>query len=333
MSNPVRRWKDSKDNTSITNGKWTESEIRHLRRLLCKYAARKKLNPDQLASLCSDTTPPGFENLWTKLAKFFPNRSVQSVHNSCKRYLNPCNYKGEWSLKEERTLVDYVQANGHKWKDLAEQLERTATNVKDKWKQMGGDRYPLRKTGAWTIEETVELVRLVFLGLGLQFDDQVLVGSEDCVMQMLLGIIEKQQKNINKKKEIPWEAIAEMFKTRSSVDCRTRWSYIVNFKVPQNMTFSAGDDLRIFKDIKKQNARSVDEIDFSRIRNGKSEADNKFRFKVLAKAMSGRLTLSLNEILVKLEYSYDVTHQESTYESLLDYYTANFPSKKEELQD
>ena len=57
---------------------------------------------------------------------------MQSVHNACKRNFNPYNYKGEWTVKEEKILIDYVQANGNKWKELGELLQRTALNVKDK---------------------------------------------------------------------------------------------------------------------------------------------------------------------------------------------------------
>ena len=319
MSNTTRRWSDDKANKNLTKGKWNEKEIQHLKRLLCKYAARKKLSPDQLESLCSDTTPSEFEGVWTKLAKYFPNRSVQSVHNACKRNFNPYNYKGEWTVKEEKILIDYVQANGNKWKELGELLQRTALNVKDKWKQMGGARRRLRKTGPWNIEETIELVRLVFLNLSLpciipeEFDKK----QEDASLSKLLNLIEQYKKKL-KRKEINWEAISEVFQTRSSVDCRTRWSYIMNFKIPERMTFTNEEDIAIFKAIRKQNVNFIEDIDYSKIDNGKFEDDNKFRFRVLAKAMSGRLELSLNEILDKLEYSYnDAPPVES---SLVDYY-------------
>ena len=326
MSKPNRQWSDAKDK-ALTKGKWSAEEISHLKRLLCKYAARKKLTPEQLASLCSDSTPVEFKNVWTKLARFFPNRSVQSLHNCCKRNFNPFNYKGEWTLKEERILIEYVAANGNKWKELGELLQRTALNIKDKWKQMGGAHNKLRKTGAWNVEETVELVRLVFLSQGLVFEEQGLDGGEDSVIESLLRAIEKNKKTF-KKHEITWEAVSEVFKTRSSVDCRTRWSYIINYKIPHRMTFTAEDDKAIFREIRKQNAKKVEEINFAKVKNKKSPEDNTFRFKVLAKAMSGRLKLSLAEILEKLEYSYDETeYQKPAEDNILEYYTSKYNKK------
>lgn len=322
MSSSVRRWQDNKD-VPQTKGKWTEKEIAHLKRLLCKYASKKNLSPEQLASLCSDTTPPEFKNVWTKLASFFPTRSVQSVHNICKRHFNPFNYKGAWTVSEERTLIEFVEANGKKWKELGEVLQRTAVNVKDKWKQMGGENNKLRKSGAWNVEETKELVRLIFIHAGVDTGviNRVCIDNEDVAISELIAEIDKNQMKL-KRTEICWETIAGLFKTRSSVDCRSRWNYIINYKVVDRMVFKKEDDLEIFREIRRQEVKSIEEIHFDLVRNGKSEDDNKFRFKVLAKATSGRLRMSLEEILTKLESSYMENQKEEG--GILEYYTEKY---------
>lgn len=328
MSAPVRRWKDSKEKPMI-KGKWSEKEINHLKRLLCKYASKKSLTPDQLASICGDTTPPEFSNIWTKLANFFPNRSVQSVHNICKRYFNPFNYKGPWTLKEERILIEFVNKNGHKWKELGELLQRTALNIKDKWKQMGGERMPLRKTGTWNVEETKELVMLVFKLFKVPTDkiEEISTDEGDQGLNRIFEVLEMHKK-VFKKSEIAWEAISELFQTRSAQDCRTRWSYIINNKIPNQMVFSVEEDVKLFEGIRRQNVNTIEKINYEKIDNGKTSEDNKHRFKVLAKATSGRLRLSLNEILEKLEFSYNVAtgYKEET---ILDYYTSKYPIKGE----
>lgn len=64
---------------------------------------------------------------------------------------------------------------GHTWKEIAhiinnrfdrdnkvdQRFGRTAENVKDKWKQLGGDNIDYRKKGPWTIEEAMALVKAV----------------------------------------------------------------------------------------------------------------------------------------------------------------------------
>ena len=319
-----RKWKDAKDK-ELKSGRWTEKEIKHLKRLLCKYASRKNLTPEQLGSLCSDSTPPEFKNVWVKIAKFFPDRSVQSVHNLCKRHFNPNNYKGAWTLIEERQLIEFVKANGKKWKELGDILQRTALNVKDKWKQMGGDHNDLRKTGVWSAEETKELVLLVFKYLALDTSkvESVKIQNEDICLKDLINLISKHRQEIMLN-EIGWESVSSVFKTRSSVDCRTRWSYIMNTKVSESMIFTEEEDIFLFKSIKSQRVVKIEDIQFDQIHNGKTEDDNKFRFKVLAKAMSGRLRLSLNEVLEKLEYSYEKAKPVEESQSILEYYLNNY---------
>ena len=43
----------------------------------------------------------------------------------------------------------------------AEDRTRTAENVKDKYKQMGGDNAAERVLGSWSLQETIELIKYV----------------------------------------------------------------------------------------------------------------------------------------------------------------------------
>jgi hypothetical protein len=303
-----RKWQDSKEKP-LKSGKWTEKELNHLKRLLCKYANRKNLSPEQLSSLCSDSTPSGFEGIWTRLASYFPSRSVQSVHNACKRYFNPNNYKGTWSIEEERTLIEFVNSNGQKWKDLGDLLSRTSSNVKDKWKQMGGKHNELRKRGTWSAIETKEV-------------ELVSVENEDFCVNQLLALIRKNKKKLDDA-EISWNSISDVFKTRSSVDCRTRWDHIIHTKFPESKIFTQEDDIFLFSSVKAQKVTKLEKVDFSMINNGKNEEDNRSRFKILSKAMSGRLKLSLDEVLNRLEDSYkQVARKEDS--SIIDYYNSHY---------
>jgi hypothetical protein len=66
--------------------------------------------------------------------------------------------------------------NGHAWKEIAialnnkfasDDLEhrfgRTPENIKDKWKQMGGHHAGARNQGPWSIEEAIQLIKLIQL--------------------------------------------------------------------------------------------------------------------------------------------------------------------------
>lgn len=107
---------------------------------------------------------------WCKVAESLPNRSVQSIHNLCKRRFNPENYSGKWTPQEVSALHDLVNTVGNSWKTIARALNdqfsnetrsRTAENVKDKWKQIGGDNAATRVVGNWKLEDVITLIKSV----------------------------------------------------------------------------------------------------------------------------------------------------------------------------
>lgn len=87
------------------------------------------------------------EGAWSQIASVLPNRSVQSCHNHCRRKFNPFNYKSIWSEEDEILLVDYVKKYGNEWESIGRMLGRTALNVRDKYKQLGGVNSHLRVRG------------------------------------------------------------------------------------------------------------------------------------------------------------------------------------------
>lgn len=60
-----------------------------------------------------------------------------------------------------KKLTKFVKTNGHKWRAAGKLFGRSALNVKDKWKQLGGDHSATCKKGPWTAREITALVRLV----------------------------------------------------------------------------------------------------------------------------------------------------------------------------
>ena len=74
-------------------------------------------------------------------------------------------------------MFQLVQETGHSWKEIAHALNakyadegdlghkfgRTPENVKDKWKQLGGENSDLRQRGPWVVEEALNLLRIIGL--------------------------------------------------------------------------------------------------------------------------------------------------------------------------
>ena len=67
-----------------------------------------------------------------------------------------------------------IQVHGKSWKIIAEKLhenggrERTAGNVKDKFKQMGEESSTRRESGPWSLTEGVELLEKVCKATGIK---------------------------------------------------------------------------------------------------------------------------------------------------------------------
>jgi len=327
-----RHWNDA-SKAERRKGKFTPEEIHKLQRLLCKYAYRHNLTKQQLAELCSDTTPPEHRKAWLKIAKFFPERSVQSVHNACKRMFNPHNYKGRWNLWEEQELIRYVQANGTKWKEFAELIGRTALNVKDKWKQMGGSNYNARKRGPWSGEEVLQLVLLIQENAKKQYVDEAFMktylNDELTLRKQLESALSSHREELLNL-EINWTIIADRLVTRSAVDCRLKWTNELYARLTNADIFTDVEDMQLIGFIKKQDAVDDNEIDFSLIDNGRPSAINRSRWKILKKGVAGRLDMDIADVLEKLEYQYTVVQAEP--ETILDYYQRNYLEGKQDLR-
>lgn len=80
------------------------------------------------------------------------------------------NYQGKWTAEEERALLDAQSQLGNSWKSIAtllnnmfdsEDRRRTAENVKDKFKSMGGENAADRVVGSWSLQETIQMIKCV----------------------------------------------------------------------------------------------------------------------------------------------------------------------------
>lgn len=51
--------------------------------------------------------------------------------------------------------------HGRKWKTIADEMDRTPINVRDKYKSLGEENYGIREKDNWTIQELLKLIRLI----------------------------------------------------------------------------------------------------------------------------------------------------------------------------
>ena len=112
--NEKRKWKE-KEIKKYKKGKLTQEEEEIITNSLCEYAFENNLTKNELLNLITEKQNKN-KKIWPKIGECLPNRTIQSIHNFCHRKFHPYNYKGKWSLKDEKILLNLVKAYGKKRK-------------------------------------------------------------------------------------------------------------------------------------------------------------------------------------------------------------------------
>ena len=96
---------------------------------------------------------------------------------------------------------------------------------------------------------------------------------------------------------IPWTKISKKLETRSKDDCRNRWYLQIYNSIFEKSSFSIRDDKKLFKAIKKQDIETEEEINFSKIKNGRTENENKYRWTKLKKLVNSRYVYDTDSLM------------------------------------
>ncbi len=156
-----RKWNDNKTNESnLIKGKFTVDEEKLIIDAFCEYGHSNNLDENAMLNLITEKQTKTDKNVWSTISEVLPNRSVQSIHNFCHRKFDPYNHKGAWTKEEERKLLLLYEEHNNKWIIIAKELERTPTNVRDKFKNIGGKNYKLR-SNEFTLQNCLKLLKYI----------------------------------------------------------------------------------------------------------------------------------------------------------------------------
>ena len=103
----TRRWNDYKKK-EMQKGAFTENEKEKIIEAVFQYGYDNNLSENELLALITDKQIKSDKTIWPTIAECLQDRSVQSIHNLCKRIFNPYNYKGEWTQDEVDKLMRYT---------------------------------------------------------------------------------------------------------------------------------------------------------------------------------------------------------------------------------
>jgi hypothetical protein len=87
----MRKWNEKGEEKHFTTGKFSDEETKLIQKAICEYCREKGVGVEGLTKLVSDARRE-YMRAWNTIAECLPDRSVQSIHNFCRRKFNPKNY-------------------------------------------------------------------------------------------------------------------------------------------------------------------------------------------------------------------------------------------------
>ena len=337
-----RKWNEKDEKTgekkTYKKGSITEEESRKIEQSLCQYAFDHNYSEDQLLSIITEKLTND-NKIWPVIAECLPDRSVQSVHNFCHRKYHPNNYKGYWTSKEEKDLINLVKEHGKKWVLIASKLDRTPVNVKDKYKELGEENSNLR-TKDITLIKILKLLKAIknylsdnddfekynFLKYTYKFSTNVedkygnvfklikeenkfLIDSclkddtsEIVIKNTLKKIldIEKLSSLIEDKIEISWNIISKQLEFYSVDTCRNTFKRILNMFNIESIS-AKKKDLLLINRILDLDYENIDEINWDFTKARRKPSENKERMEELMKNFDPFGIKNFKDVLNKIK--------------------------------
>lgn len=272
-----RKWNDYKTH-QMKKGQFTNEESQIILNAILDYAYQNNYSEDQVLQLITEKLVKSEDKVWTKIAECLPDRSVQSIHNFCHRKFNPNNYKGDWSEDEVRKLILLHKEHGPKWEQIAGELGRTSTNVKDKFRQIGGKNHQINlkefnlisclkllkyvQDYLTTDENEVKILKCQYKfndnlenqtgnlyfdsGQKFKIDSSLKEEKSKIIIKKILAEIldfDSISEILSNNEEISWSFIADKMKNYSADSSRNQWTKIIR-------DFNLEKKCEIRKDIK-----------------------------------------------------------------------------------
>ena len=334
-----RKWNEVDDKTNSPKkfkiGKFSPEEEKKIEKALCQYAYEKSYTNDELLSLITDKLENNTKKIWPIIAECLPDRSVQSIHNFCHRKYHPNNYQGFWSKEEEKNLINLVKEHGKKWTLIASKLDRTPTNVKDKYKELGSDNYNNNNKNIFLIK-ILKLLKIInnfiddekyhIFNCVYKFKDDIdkkydnifkfkkhenkfyidssikNESSEVIIKNILKRILnmENLSKIIEEKIEIPWSLIAKKLEFYSVDTCRNIFKKIIGIFAIESIS-EKKKNLQMINKIIDLDYENIDEINWDYIRVKRKTEENKVKLNELIKNFDPYGTKNFSEILDKIK--------------------------------
>ena len=202
-------------------GVWTKDEMAILERNKIEFCNTTGMTLQELQNLLMDKTTTAKKTrtelgVYTLLSLGM-NRKVRDVYKKLSLSVDPANYKGKWTIQEEKKLIELYQKYGCRWMKIGEEMGRSQYSIRHKIRliingnlRKGFNNVTMSKFGTWEGDE----------------EDRLLEAVEELSVKAECNGKEGRGKD----KLICWEAIAIRVKTRNSEQCRKKWINSLSWK-------------------------------------------------------------------------------------------------------
>lgn len=240
--NRTQSWRESTMRTDVKTGLYSKAEEETLKEAVRNFAISRGLSTEDYSWVIQagrgqrDQQSLG---VWSTVAQSLPQRTIKSVAAAGVRLLHPFANKGAWTADEDASLRAMVESMGTKWTKISHAIERTPESCRFRWREI--KNAATIHSGSWSKEEEDRLVEAVEkygkprslkgnTTVKRQRDDNVILPDRRVILD-----------------DINWQAVVAYVRTRSRIQCVTKWYLRLGPTMIERGEWAKGDDKKLLQ--------------------------------------------------------------------------------------
>lgn len=291
-------WRESLKRVNVKSGKFSNEEEATLRSGVLDYAKKHGLSTDDFSWIIGKKEYSGnaIRGVWTEVAKSLPYRTIKSVAAAGVRMFHPYANKGAWSADEDASLHAMVGSLGTKWTKISEAIERTPEACRLRWREI---RSQEANSGKWGSDEEKLLVEAVEkYGQQRSLKGNSTIPKTDAEGNVIVPNRRMILDDIN------WEAVVAHVKTRSRIQCVTKWYLRLSPTMQDRGEWDKPDDKILLKSLWNEREKRMDvmehQIQWDTLVPGRSADQCKRRWALMRKAIKGQKNFEFSDLILEL---------------------------------
>ncbi|KAK9755293.1 hypothetical protein RND81_01G015800 [Saponaria officinalis] len=295
--NSSKRKKKVVEGSNIVQGKrFSKEEDELIRNAVLQYVEDRHLGEDgvEMVMKCGKHRDK-VKDCWKEIAEVLPWRHKDSVYSRA-HILFERSENRRWTKEELEEVRKYHEKYGPKWRNLADELGRNRTHVKDAFRQV---RLPNKKTGHWSQEEYQTLFNLVNKDLRVR------------------AFMDRKSKHGMLRDNIGWEAISEKLLTRTDPVCCQKWYAQLTSSLVVDGKWADTDDYRLLMALDELDATCEEDVDWDYLLEHRSGDVCRKRWNEMVRHIGEHAKKSFSEQVETLSQRYcpDVLDARETYDN------------------